>query len=582
MIKKIFILLCLLIFNLGSVYGVKVINVPLVKDDATQQLQQAIDEASRYENENVVIKLSPGVYNISRNKASKNIYYISNTASQKENPDPTKHIGLWFKNMKNITLDGNGATLLTHGEMTSFVLDKCKNILLKNFQLDAADPSVAEILIINRDDNTIEFEVISPSKFEVVDGSFNFIGEGWKFGDNQKNTDHIEFAQIFDAQNNTTYRVPSPLKHYKKAVKTGENSVLLQFESAPKVYPGERYQLRHGIRNEACMFINDCQDIKLSDISFYFMGNFGIVSQFSENLEFERLLCQPNPETERTNAGFADFLQFSSCKGLIQVKKSKFNGSQDDPINIHGTHLAVDSIISPNKIIIAYKHPQTFGFMPFKPGDEVGFTDCSTLNYVGDVASVADINQINPYKYELELDREILNEDFDFPNRNYVVENLSYTPDVIISENYFGRTPARGVLISTKGKSIIEKNIFNGIPMASILVADDASSWYESGPVSDLTIRDNKFINCSLPTILISPEIKEFNRPVHSNIIIENNTFSPAGENTIIVEASTDVKIKDNVFNSPGNDNRDISDMIKTLDVDNCSIQGNSVTSSPI
>lgn len=62
---------------------------------------------------------------------------MSNTTTVQENPDPTKHIGLHFKGLKNVTLDGNGAKLLTHGEMTSFLLDECENITLQNFTLNA-------------------------------------------------------------------------------------------------------------------------------------------------------------------------------------------------------------------------------------------------------------------------------------------------------------------------------------------------------------------------------------------------------------------------------------------------------------
>ncbi len=69
--------------------------------------------------------------------------------------------------------------------------------------------------------------------------------------------------------------------------------------------------------------------------------------------------------------------------------------------------------------------------------------------------------------------------------------------------------------------------------MHAILIENDAEGWYESGPVSDVTIRNNQFIECgynSVPNnyiINIHPENHKLvpDYYVHKNIRIENNTF---------------------------------------------------------
>ena len=555
--------------------AVKVIKVPAVEGDATVAIQNAVNEAAAIKGENVIIRLEGARYNISREKGSPIVYHVSNTTSEYENPDPTKHIGVWMKDLENVTFDGNGALLLTHGEMTSFVLDNCKNVNLTNFRLDAADPSVVEIDIAETGKDYIIIDVLAPSAFEVKDGVLSFKGEGWSFGKGDMEPGRIEYAQIYDKEKDMTWRVPFPLADYKKAEKTGASSVKLTFDKAPNVKTGDRYQLRHCIRNEVCMLIADSKDVNLRNVTLNFMGNFGIVSQFTENLTFDRLICEPSPESGRTNAGFADFLQFSSCKGLIQVLNSKFNGSHDDPINIHGTHLQVETIDSPNTVTVAYKHPQTFGFMPFKIGDEVALVDRYTLNYEGVTAKVTEIKEIDEYKYQIKLDKNLSAITSKEVNSNYAIENLTWTPDVIIRGNYFARTPARGVLISTRGKSLIERNMFYGIPMASILVADDARSWYESGPVSDLTIRDNVFVNCNSPIISIAPEVKNLNKPVHSNIKIEENFFFPAAKNAIDVFATDNILIKGNLFEVKDGSDLTVNDMISLKEVTNAKVTDN-------
>ena len=191
--------------------AVKVIKVPAVEGDATVAIQNAVNEAAAIKGENVIIRLEGARYNISREKGSPIVYHVSNTTSEYENPDPTKHIGVWMKDLENVTFDGNGALLLTHGEMTSFVLDNCKNVNLTNFRLDAADPSVVEIDIAETGKDFIIIDVLAPSAFEVKDGVLSFKGEGWSFGKGDMEPGRIEYDQIYDKEKDMTWRVPFPL-----------------------------------------------------------------------------------------------------------------------------------------------------------------------------------------------------------------------------------------------------------------------------------------------------------------------------------------------------------------------------------
>lgn len=528
-------------------FGEKIIKVSLSKGDATKQIQKAINSASKYKGETIRIQLTPGTYNISRTAASTYPYHVSNTTTVYENPDITKHIGLWFRNLENVTFDGNGATLLTHGEMTSFVIDSCKNITFSNFTLASADPSVPEITILSKDESGITFEVTPPSEFVVDNNLFYFKGEGWIFSDGGKLTNLPQYAQVFYPNKNVTLRKDYPLQNYKKVEKKGERTVRMEYDKVPDVNPGEVYQLRHTIRNEVCGFINMSKDITLENISFNFLGNFGIVGQFTENITYDNIRCQPDENSGRTNAGFADFVQMSSCKGKLTIKNSRFEGAHDDPINIHGTHLRAVGSNAPDKITLKYSHGQTFGFTPYFTGDEVEIIDRHTLNPLA-ASKVKDVNQIDDYTYEITLENNIPALPKGYSIEDLAVENVTWTPEVEIINNYFARTPTRGILITTRGKSLIANNTFFRIPMASILVSDDARNWYESGPVNDLTIRNNTFIECSNPVINILPETVRFNQPVHKNILIEGNKFIGADRNFIDLRGADNVIIRNNIF----------------------------------
>ena len=116
------------------------------------------------------------------------------------------------------------------------------------------------------------------------------------------------------------------------------------------------------------------------------------------------------------------------------------------------------------------------------------------------------------------------------------LENLTWIPDALIADNKFMSSRARGILISTPGKVVIERNHFESSGSA-ILIAGDANNWYETGAVKDVTIRNNVFADPCLTSmyqfseaiISIFPEIPILTgkHKYHSGIIIEDNEFHP-------------------------------------------------------
>ena len=80
-------------FSLSAASPV-ILKVATSDGDATPILRQAIEAAATYKGCPVLIQLQQGDYHIYRTSSSPYLYYISNTASAEENPDPTKHIGI--------------------------------------------------------------------------------------------------------------------------------------------------------------------------------------------------------------------------------------------------------------------------------------------------------------------------------------------------------------------------------------------------------------------------------------------------------------------------------------------------------
>ncbi len=489
---------------------------------------RALEEAAAENGKPTTIELLPGRYLFGREESVHRRYHISNTTSEVEDDDPTKHIALWLKGLKNVTIDGGGSLLLMDGEMTSFVIDSCRNITLKNFSIDFVAPTQTEFEVIAQDENHIWAKVHPTSHYIIEDGKLVWQGNGWSFSGG--------IAQIYDRERDITWRSWSPMDGLIQTTETRPGVLQLSYSQKPEVKPGWIFQMRDAIRDEVCGLIQYSRQVQLENIYVHYAGNFGIVGQYSENLSFNRLFFEPEPGSGRTNVGFADFLQISGCKGDVVIENSRFTGAHDDPINIHGTHLQVLEYLSDTQVKLGFMHHQTYGFQPFAKGDEVAFVNANTLVPIVE-AEVKRVVRANDRQWIVELNRPLPQSVKDVELVS--VENLTWTPNVVIRNNYFSRIPTRGILVTTRRKVVIENNLFFRMQMSAILIADDARSWFESGPVTHVTIRRNRFIECGEPVIHIAPENRDYAGAVHRNISVVDNHFQLKG-NLLLQARSTD------------------------------------------
>ena len=481
-------------------------------------IKNAIEQAKTYSGQDVTIKLGGGTYHLHRNQATPLKYYISNTMSWNSGTANIKNIGILLKDAKRITIEGEGAKFITHGEITSIVIDNCEDIVLKNFSIDATDPSVTEMTVESISGNNVIYKVHPTSNYQISGTTLKWTGEyGWSFTGGP--------VQLYDPVQDITWRSGAPTDGLLSINDLGSKRININYSSTPSVKVGWTYQMRDGVRDQVTGFILKSKNIVYDHVNLNFLGNFGVVCQYSENLSFINCRFAPEINTGRTNAGFADFLQVSGCKGLLKVEDSYFSGAHDDPINVHGTYLKIQNYLSPTQVKVKFMHHESWGFEAFFVNDSIEFIDVATMQKI-DAAKVISVQRNDDQNITLSFDKAIDVAAFSLKSSGVVIENITWTPEVEIRQNYFSRIPTRGILLTTRRRSVIEDNTFFRMQMAGIYVSGDAASWYESGKVADLTIRNNKFIECGAPAIYFDPTNSQNNGYVHSNIKIENNTFT--------------------------------------------------------
>lgn len=540
--------------------------------DATEGLKKALD-ATRGQSESV-LNFPKGRYDFWPDHATETHYYISNSSSEKEFPVKKQRVGLFLKGLKNITIEGNGSVFVFHGKMITWVLDSCENINIQNLAINYERPGMSEMTIKESSPTSVTASIHPDSKFAVIDDKLRWYGEKW--------TPQNYHAVLVRPSEGTLFY--SSWDPFLKSKAEKINPLTVKFTgdfSKFKARPNDVLTVRDPYRDYVCAFNNRSKNIKLHNLQMYSLHGLGIVSQFSENLNFDSVFVEPEKNSGRVIASSADGMHFSGCKGQITINNCRFNGLHDDPVNVHGTHLIVSEILSPTSLKIKFMHPQTYGFEAFVAGDTVAYLHPASLQIYAN-AIIKTARLISEREMVVEMQKPFTRE----LKVGDALENITWTPSVTIKNSLFAGTISRGNLITTRRKVVIENNVYYRTGMHAILIENDASGWYESGPVNDVTIRNNQFIECgynSSPNnyvININPQNHQLvpKYYVHKNIHIENNRFKvydypilsarstdgltfinnkiensdfmPAGQKRAEFNftACTNVKIKDNQF----------------------------------
>ena len=490
-----------------------------------------------------VLVLEEGRYDFWPEDAARRDWFISNTSSEEECPSKTKTVGLLLEGMRDFVIEGSGATLMFHGKMTMVALDSCRNVILRNLHFDFERPGGSELTYTDVDENGVEVALHRDSRYEIVDGRIRLYGEGWQ----SEKIHCIEYdpsTEHFFHSDGWNVLASSP------AVETAPGRI--RFTTPPGFRPriGNTLTVRDIIRDQVGMFLYRSEGVTLENLGVHYMHGLGIVSQYSRDVTMRRVDCMPREGSGRILASSADFMHFSGCSGKVRILGCRFAGAQDDPVNVHGTNLRAIAKTGSKTLQLRFMHPQSYGFDAFFPGDTAAFVKASSMLRFA-YAEVAAVRRLSDRVVEVTFDRPIpagleLGHD--------CVENMTCTPEVEIRDCFFTRTSTRGTLVTTPRKVVIADNVYRKTGMSAILIEGDAEGWYESGPVKDVLIQGNTFIDCAWnggpakAVIALHPSNTEVDpqRPVHENVRIIGNRFLISGNPVLYAKSTGGLVFRDN------------------------------------
>ncbi len=494
----------------------------------------------------------------------KNLFF-SNTANQEENPEGERFCGIYLEEKNNITIDGNGATIMIHGIMTPFIFKRCRNIVMKNLTIDHFRPTMTEYTVTECRKGSATLKINDEYLYRI-DGNMiywhsenDFSGKpyweipykGPKVLSNALNPETGIVNYMVRGEGESRGGFPD-IVHIDVIDK---NTLRVELRDKEKLIPeGTVVSTRCIIRFQIGGASDESENILLENIRVKSMNGFGILAQNSRNITYRNL--DLTPAEGRTITSDADFFHFSGCSGEIKVVNCKATGAHDDIINIHGTHLKIVSVNRENNtLLMRYSHPESWGFNPYSEGDEIEYVSGNALVPYA-CARVKNCRKISNTDFEIEVD---FIPDIDFAE-NDVVENVTRTASLYVEGNVFERIPSRAILCTTRKDVVIKNNTFRYMGAPVICVADDANFWFESGRSGNILFEGNTVVDCGAveaekgcDVIRYEPVVLDKNskKAVHERIIIRGNKFinNLSDKYTINLNYVREAEISDNESN---------------------------------
>lgn len=501
--------------------------------DATAQVRRALEVSDD-------IVFERGVYHFYPDGAETRVSYVSN-----HDGDGAKRIGMLIENRDGVTVDGGGSLFIFHGIMNPVSVINSRNITLKNFSVDYPMPMYAHAEVLENGEHFSIIREKHKNTLSVVDGRLFASIEGY--------SGIVKYTiEIDPLRDDIRFQSNDDIfgkwfEHMNVYAEDFGQGVFRMYGDEITKYPvvGDTLLLGFGFRFAPAIFAEESENLLFDGITVHHCLGMGILAQLSDNIRINNLTVTPSGD--RFISAYADGVHFVNCGGEIILENSLIEKQMDDPLNCHGIYTRIEEIADEKTLVCRFVHCQQLGVRIYKKGDTVEFISKDTLLKKGE-GVVSHVEYVSPEICKITLEDKIESAVL----VGDAVEDISKIANLTVRGCVFRKNRARGLLITTRGRVLVENNVFDSNGYA-VQIAGDANSWYESGCVRDVTIRKNKFINCGknswwgTATIGINPSIpKPGDECYHKNITVEDNEIYTFQKTVIDARSVENLTVKSN------------------------------------
>ena len=473
--------------------------------------------------------------------------------------DSSKYYAIYGEGLKNIVIDGDGASLILKGDISGFGFDQCENLTLRNFIIDYEQPYYWQAMITEANERYFEVEFDEteyPCEYDSVKKVYRFKSNNsdfcWEDGALLAN----EFDPLEKKPTATTpdyflcAGLPHPVYSSMSVLVDTEcqdsSHFRFYYKNHPVLHTAGNYLVvaNHERRNNNIHF-HKCKNIKLENIDMYSSASFGVISLLVENLNIRNVNSVLRPRSDRMLAVIADMFHCVNCSGNIEISQCRIENMKDDGINIHSLLCEVKKILNSHTMIVGFPYFAKRAINMFQRGEKLY---CLKESFQRNrELTVLSSEFAGQYHLRIETEEEISPEIV-----GYFLESSDAMPEIYIHDCRTGNNRGRGFLVSSNRSTVIENNTFYNM-LAGISVNGASANYMEGGAVDGLIIRRNTFAGCAYrggSAININPVAikEEYIEPYHKNVSIVDNLFKVDGKPLIYTRLVKGLLITNNQY----------------------------------
>lgn len=427
--------------------------------------------------------------------------------------------------LRGFVIDGGGAEFIFHDRVFPFIVQDCKDIVLKDFSVDFSFPRCMICTVGEVSDKGIGL-LIDREKYDYsADCDGNFIIHA---GNDDFSTCERRFflKQGLRGNGSCCYLAAGKIFYENDSLPAGvlyctaretSDGIFLEYNEETVLKPdfkeGDELLVSYDEqRDNDNFFFDRSEDISISDVRIFSGAGMGFIGQLCSNFTMKNCTISPRGDGYSTTA---DGILLTNFSGKVSIENCVIRNTMDDAISVHGYYTRTERITARNKAVLRMLHASQSLMNPYRPGDILTVTDGKPLNETCRLTIKSARYENDPYLIYAEFEEDIRG----MLKPGDLLENPGRTPDTLIRGCLFEN--ACSVRLGSAGKTVFEGNCMKNC--AGLLINDIMRWWYASGPTRDVTISANRFNGCGISSFIDRGAPSDVR---HRLIKITDNSFS--------------------------------------------------------
>lgn len=386
--------------------------------------------------------------------------------------------------LKNILIEGSGATLILSNVITGFEIHGCDGVEFCNikFDWDWDKLPLSDIAVVknaSKKNNTLDF--VFPENDNVNEKMI-------LSAVSQCDPETLTYGAKYSNKEVYVYQNPSMIK---SVTKTAGNVLHIEHDGGFDSFKdGDTFIIRHYVYDSSFAVINgESKNITFNKVSVYgYPGSGFIANEKSSHFQIidSYIGADPGKKDRHTSLG-ADAIHIVNSDGCFNIANNDISGQGDDALNVHDGLGVVKSVDGDRITLLG-------NAMYLRQGDVLKFRD----EKFNETAAAAEIKELQYHSdgtyYDITFTEDVSGK----IGTGYIAYNTSCCSDnYVIRNNYIHENRARGFLLQSSN-GLCEGNRFYKTEMQAIKIVMDITYglWYEGTGVDRLIIRNNEFEAC--------------------------------------------------------------------------------------